>query len=294
MKPEVFLEQKDVVPLTRALIQVLIQNNTVSDRYSLLDNAGIHSAFISNLRLESQPKILAQALVAEFRRYRFDSRRPDYHPMVNLLEHLCELAEFLSLSDEDMTLFNRLFKEGQENFKALKNASKIELTQDIDTVLVQPQQPNSIVERERVFISYSHKDKAWLDRLQIVLKPLLRKQIISVWDDTKITAGSLWRDEINNALAAAKVAVLIVSADFLGSDFIAEHELPPLLEAAKQGQLKLIWIYLSACDVPTEITAYQAAHNTSKPLKSLSSAEQDEVLVNICKQIEQAANKPIY
>ncbi|MFN6569962.1 TIR domain-containing protein [Dendronalium sp. ChiSLP03b] len=292
METEVFLEQKDAAPLTRAMIQVLIQNNTASDRYSLLSNAGIDSALIGNLRLDSQPNVLAQALVAEFRRYRVDSRRLDYHPMVNLLAHLCEFAEIYRLSDEDFTLFSRLVREGQENFKALKNPRTVESTQDTDTVSVQTQQPNSTIERDRVFISYSRKDKAWLDRLQIMLKPLLRKQVISVWDDTRITAGSLWRDEINDALAAAKVAVLMVSADFLASDFIAEHELPPLLEAAKRGQLTLIWMYLSACDVPTEITTYQAAHNTSKPLKSLSSAEQDEVLVNICKEIEKAAKKP--
>ncbi|BAZ53317.1 hypothetical protein NIES4103_59910 [Nostoc sp. NIES-4103] len=47
MEPEVFLEQKDVVPLTKVLIQVLMQNNIASDRYSLLDNAGIDAALIA-------------------------------------------------------------------------------------------------------------------------------------------------------------------------------------------------------------------------------------------------------
>ena len=46
--------------------------------------------------------------------------------------------------------------------------------------------------RDKVFISYSHKDKTWLGRLQTMLEPLVRKDSIAVWDDTKIKAGAQW------------------------------------------------------------------------------------------------------
>ena len=146
-------------------------------------------------------------------------------------------------------------------------------------------------ERNQVFISYSHKDKEWLGKLQTMLKPLIRKQTISVWDDTKIKAGAKWRDEIKKALDAAKVAVLMVSADFLDSDFIDKHELPPLLQAAEEEGLTIIWIYVSDCLYEeTEIEQYQAAHNVSFPLNSLTPAKLNQVLKAVAQKIKEAAN----
>lgn len=144
--------------------------------------------------------------------------------------------------------------------------------------------------RDQVFISYSHKDEEWLGKLQTMLRPLVRRNGISAWDDKKIKAGAKWEEEIQGALARANVAVLLVSPDFLGSDFIAEHELPPLLEAAKRKGLVIFWIYLRSCLYEeTEIKDYQAAHDISKPLDSLTPADQSRVLAEVCRKLKTVA-----
>ena len=54
-----------------------------------------------------------------------------------------------------------------------------------------------------------------LNKLQTMLKPMVRKKVISVWEDTKISAGDEWRGQIKEALTRAKAAVLLVSPYFL-------------------------------------------------------------------------------
>ncbi len=147
--------------------------------------------------------------------------------------------------------------------------------------------------RDQIFISYSHHDRRWLDELTVTLAPLLRKQNIVTWDDTKIRVGTRWKAEITAALERAKVAVLLVSRRFFASDFIASSELPFLLQAADKNGLVIVWIAVGySLYEHTEITDYQAANDPSKPLNSLSDFEVDLELVRIAKILDSLMSVP--
>jgi len=142
------------------------------------------------------------------------------------------------------------------------------------------------MKRQKIFVSYSHRDKKLFDEFKTMLAPAIRKGIVDIWDDTQIAAGAKWKEEIETALAAAKIAVLLVSPDFLASEFIAKHELPPLLDAAKKEGVTIYWIYLSHCLYEeTEIANYQAAHDVSKPLVALTKSKRQAVLSETCHRL---------
>jgi hypothetical protein len=142
--------------------------------------------------------------------------------------------------------------------------------------------------RNQVFFSYSHKDRRWLEKLQIWLKPVMRNDML--WDDTKIVSGAKWKDEIQKSLESAKIGVLLVSQDFLASDFIQNHELPPLLKAAEEEGLTILWIPITHSTYEyTDIAQFQAVHDPSRPLNSLTGASLERALVAICDKIKSAA-----
>jgi hypothetical protein len=147
------------------------------------------------------------------------------------------------------------------------------------------------VQRDQVFISYSHKDKKWRDDLDTHLKPYLRGGSVVSWSDKQIVPGSKWFGEIQSALVQTNVAVLLVTPAFVASDFIHEHELGPLLKEAERGGVTILWvpIYASAYK-QTALEKYQAVLDPNKPLGSFSKAKRDEAWVKICEEIGKAVN----
>lgn len=145
--------------------------------------------------------------------------------------------------------------------------------------------------RDRVFISYSRKDKKWLDELQGHLEPYRRKGLVTVWSDESIPPGEKWFAEIRDALALTKVAVLLVTSDFLASEFIAEHELKPLLEQEREGEVRIIWIPVGACSYKeTELKNLQAPVDPDKPLANMKKPDRNRIWVKVCKAIKEAAS----
>jgi internalin A len=143
--------------------------------------------------------------------------------------------------------------------------------------------------RTKVFISYSHSDKEWLTRLQKHLKTLENEGVeVDVWDDTRIKAGDKWKQEIKNALDESKIAILLISTDFLASDFIVKNELPPLLESAKKNGAVILPLILkpSRYTRHKELSEFKAVNDPARPLIKLEDAEQEEILVKLTDIIE--------
>ncbi len=139
-----------------------------------------------------------------------------------------------------------------------------------------------------VFISYCHKDKAYLDRVLVHLKPLVRLGIIDVWSDERIAPGDLWKLEIEKALAKSRAAILLVSADFLASDFIANNELPPLLAQSESNGTKIIPIVIRPCRFSRDknLNAFQSLNPPSDPISEMKESEQERQYDRLSQVIE--------
>lgn len=143
--------------------------------------------------------------------------------------------------------------------------------------------------RNQVFISYSRANADWLKMFQDGLKPVLRGRPVQVWADRQIPPGAKWFDEIRQAMARTKVALLLVTRDYLASDFINSVELAEFLQAAEKEGLRILWVAVSASAfADTPLGRFQAVNDPNAPLNSLTEAERDAAVVAICQQVKDA------
>jgi hypothetical protein len=147
---------------------------------------------------------------------------------------------------------------------------------------------SGLTKLDRVFVSYCQADRAWLERFQIHIQPLVRKGIVELWDDTRIQAGQDSLHETTAALARARVAVLLVSADLLASDFVAHNQLPRILERAQHDDLLILPIVVGACLLSAhgELSRLRCVNPPERPLSGMPMAEAEGVIVAAVRIIE--------
>ena len=148
--------------------------------------------------------------------------------------------------------------------------------------------PEAEIGTKSVFISYSHKDTEFLNRLLIHLQPLAENGLIDFWADTKIKAGDNWRDEIEKALKRARIAILLISADFLASEFITKNELPPLLGKAEVEGTRIIPVIVKPCRFSRDknLSKFQAINSPSSPLILLSEGDRENIYDQVSEAVE--------
>lgn len=105
--------------------------------------------------------------------------------------------------------------------------------------------------RARLFFSYSHQDKGFLGSLESHLSLLRRQGILSTWSDQAIAAGADWEGEIDENLEAADIVLLLISSDFLGSDFCWSKELRTAMGRHESGLARVVPVIVRPCDWQT-------------------------------------------
>lgn len=142
-----------------------------------------------------------------------------------------------------------------------------------------------------VFISYSHQDSVWLEKLKLFLRPLEDKELIRVWDDTEIRPGADWLAEIRAQLESARVAVFLVTQSFLASPFIRNEELPALLKSAQDRGCLIFWIAVSTSTFEdSPLATIQGANPPGQPLDLLPEPEQNKVLADLYRRLKDAVS----
>lgn len=147
----------------------------------------------------------------------------------------------------------------------------------------------------KVFISYSHKDEHFKDELIIMLASLQRRGVIDAWQDRRIEPGFEWFRSIQEAMNECQIALLLVSSDFLASEFVTGNELPELFQLRKMAGMRAIPIIVRDCLWRSEpvLQDLQALPRDGRPIISFSreTGDRDHVWMEIAKAIENLARK---
>lgn len=142
----------------------------------------------------------------------------------------------------------------------------------------------------KIFISYAHADIAFQKELLKRLKPLKRKKEIILWHDGVILPGEKWDSSIKENLAQANIIILLLSADFVDSDYIYEKELPAIIDRRERGDIQLIPIVVRNITLDgTNIGIYQCLPQDEfrqlKPIIEWEERQIDKVWLQIDQQI---------
>ena len=115
------------------------------------------------------------------------------------------------------------------------------------------------------FVSYSRRDDIWVKEGDYALIPWLAQQLksngVTIWYDhaLKQLPGAEYKKLIKSEVDRAHMAILLISQDFVSSDFIKEFELPWIRERVDRGELSIVPILVGAAAAPTKTTVAPVA-----------------------------------
>ena len=149
---------------------------------------------------------------------------------------------------------------------------------------------STMVERVKaleLFYSYSHVDERWRQRLEIHLSTLQRQGYVTGWHDQNISAGTVWSSEINTHLNNAHIILLLISPDFIASEYCYSIEMMRAIQRHKNGEAKVIPVILRPTDWKgTPFEHLQALPTNARPVTRWQ--DRDEALLDVTKGIRKA------
>jgi len=125
-----------------------------------------------------------------------------------------------------------------------------------------------------VFFSYSHKDEKMREKLEKHLSALRRENVIAAWHDRKIMPGTAWRDQLDEHIKTADIILLLISAEFLNSDYCYDIELKLAMARHEAGEARVVPIILRPCDwSTTPFAKLQALPRSGKPVTDFTTQD---------------------
>ena len=125
-----------------------------------------------------------------------------------------------------------------------------------------------------LFYSYSHRDEAFRQDLEAHLSFLRRGKLIAEWHDRKIDAGDEWKAQIDHYIGTADIVLLLVSADFIASDYCWGEEMTKALARHERGEARVIPVILRPCRwTSTPLARLQAVPKDAKAVSEWSSRD---------------------
>ena len=100
----------------------------------------------------------------------------------------------------------------------------------------------------RIFYSYCQKDENYLTMLETHLSLLKREGLIETWHDRKLEPGTDWETEIDERINTYEIILLLISPDFMASDYCYEREMKIAMQRHLQGDAVVIPVIIRPCD----------------------------------------------
>ena len=140
-----------------------------------------------------------------------------------------------------------------------------------------------------VFYSYAHEDERLQKRLEKQLSLLKRQGQITNWHNREITAGMEWTREIDKHLNAAQIILLLVSPDYISSDYCYSVEMGRAIERHKRGEAHLIPVLLRPAHWKgAPFGELKALPTNNRPVTRWSNL--DEAFLDVARGIQKAVN----